>query len=283
MNTIKLGVLCPSEIASRRFLPALQKDSNFTFVGLSTANEAEWFGSRSEKNDCTVLQKEREKGKDVIKTYGGKLFDSYQALLESPEIDAVYIPLPPALHFQWAKKALECGKHVFLEKPFTDSLKKTQELIALAAENQLAIHENYMFRFHSQLSYLHDLIAKKEIGDLRLFRIAFGFPFRGAHDFRYVKSLGGGALLDCGGYPVRLAAHLLGETAQIVASSLQYSPEFEVDIGGSATMKNDAGQVAQIAFGMDNSYKCELELWGSTGSVYTNRIYTAPVDFEPQV
>ncbi|MEG2001189.1 MAG: Gfo/Idh/MocA family oxidoreductase, partial [Evtepia sp.] len=211
------------------------------------------------------------------------IYDGYEALLADESIDAVYIPLPPALHFEWGKKVLESGKHILMEKPFTMSLADTKELLKIAEENRLAVHEDYMFVYHSQLSAVEKLVADGEIGELRLIRTAFGFPKRAATDFRYNKALGGGALLDCGGYPVRLAAHLLGETAQIVASSLQYSPEFEVDIGGSATMKNDAGQVAQIAFGMDNSYKCELELWGSTGSVYTNRIYTAPVDFEPQV
>ena len=121
------------------------------------------------------------------------------------------------------------------------------------------------------------------IGDVRLYRIAFGFPNRGQGDFRYVKELGGGALLDCGGYTIKLASMLLGNTSKIVTSKLNYVPEYEVDLYGSATIENQEGVVAQVSFGMDNSYKCELEVWGSKGSIYTNRILTAPVGFKPEV
>ena len=145
----------------------------------------------------------------------------------------------------------------------------------------MAVHENYMFVYHSQLAWIREHMA--EMGELRLIRIDFGFPFRGANDFRYNQELGGGALLDCGGYTLKLAGYFLGGSAQITTSQLNMKPKFGVDIGGSATLVNDQGLTAQVAFGMDNSYKCSLELWGSKGTLYTNRILTAPVGYEPQV
>ena len=263
MNSIKIGIFGTSEIAFRRFLPALSKCDEFTYAG--------------------VASRTLEKTKPFVDTFGGKGYGSYEELLADKSVDAIYIPLPPALHYEWGKKALEAGKHILMEKPFTTSVKETAVLLKLAEEKSLAVHENYMFLYHSQLATIQKMLAAGEIGELRLIRATFGFPKRDANDFRYNKALGGGALLDCGGYPIRLAAELLGNTAKIKASALQYSPEFEVDIGGSATLQNDRGQVAQIAFGMDNSYKCELELWGSTGCIFTNRIFTAPPGFTPVI
>jgi predicted dehydrogenase len=138
-----------------------------------------------------------------------------------------------------------------------------------------------MFQFHSQIAYILNEI--ENIGEIRLIKIDFGFPFKGAQDFRYNKALGGGALLDCGGYTIKLAGVFLGESARIVYSDLHGKEGFEVDIYGNAVIVNDAGRVVYLAFGMDNSYKCSLEIWGSNGTLYTNRVFTAPDGFIPIV
>lgn len=281
MKKIRIGVICPSEIAFRRFMPALLKAEQFQYVGIAVASGEEWFGNNTVNE--TVIKSELEKADNFKKNYGGKIFSSYSGLLISDEIDAVYIPLPPALHFKWAKMALENKKHVLLEKPFTTSLDNTKELLTIAEKNALAVHENYMFAFHTQLDFIKQQILDKIIGDVRLIRIDFGFPFRGANDFRYIKALGGGALLDCGGYTVKLATMFLGDSAEITASQLNCKEGFEVDIYGSATLTNKDGLTAQVSFGMDNSYRCSLDVWGSTGSIYTNRVLTAPYGFEPVV
>ena len=90
-------------------------------------------------------------------------------------------------------------------------------------------------------------------------------------------------LIDAGGYTIRYAADLLGKTAEIRYAQLNYLDEFEVDIYGSAALVNEEGVTAQIAFGMDNDYKCELEVWGSKGTIKTGRILTAPAGFTPTV
>ena len=280
MKKIRIGVICPSEIAFRRFMPALEKCPQFEYVGVAHAAKEEWF-----TNDLTEFEKisaaDRQKAENFLSTYGGKVYNSYMELLTDESIDAVYLPLPPALHFKWASIALQNGKHVFLEKPSTVCADDTKQLVQFADKNGLALHENYMFAFHSQLGEIDAIVKSGKIGDIRLYRIAFGFPMRGANDFRYKKSLGGGALLDCGGYTVKLASLLLGESATVKHSTLNYTDDFDVDLYGSATMVNDRDEVAQITFGMDNSYKCDLEIWGSKGCLLADRIFTAPVDFKP--
>lgn len=260
---MKIGILGTSEIALRRFLPALSKSENFTYAGVATRNV------------------NSEKVKAFQEQFGGQIYDGYDALLEDDTIEAVYVPLPPALHYEWGKKVLESGKHLFLEKPFTINYDDAKKLIELAQEKGLAIHENYMFAFHKQLEEIDKIVKSGKLGNVRLYRIAFGFPKRAEGDFRYIKALGGGSLLDCGGYTVKLASMFLGKSAKITTSMLNYTKDYDVDLFGSATMVNDDGLTAQLAFGMDNSYKCELEIWGSIGTFKTNRILTAPVDFEP--
>lgn len=284
-NMIRIGIICPSEIAFRRFLPALQKDKRFEFAGIGIASPNEWFGDIVNISQETIdnqQNKEHDKAQKFIDIAGGKIYNGYESLVKSDDIDAVYIPLPPALHYKWTKLALESEKHVFVEKPSTTEAKDTTELISIAKNNGLALHENYMFIYHDQLKYINDVIASGEIGDVRLYRITFGFPRRKQNDFRYSKNLGGGALIDAGGYTIRYATYLLGMDVTIKTAQLNYENGFEVDMYGSATMSNSKGITAQLAFGMDNDYKCEIEIWGSKGTINSNRILTAPAGFVPE-
>ena len=259
---MNIGILGTSEIAFRRFLPAVKTIRDIASIGIASRDVS--------------------KTKKFTESFGCNPYQSYDDLLSDPLIEAVYIPLPPALHFSWAKKALLSGKHVFLEKPSTTAYKDTEELIHIAESQKLVLHENYMFLYHSQLDFIQKLLLEKVIGDLRLITIRFGFPKRGTSDFRYNKELGGGALLDCGGYTIRLATVLSGKTLGLISANLCFD-DLAVDLYGSASLKNEKGLSVQIAFGMDNFYKCELEIWGSNGCITAPRIFTAPPDFEPLI
>ena len=273
---IRIGIICPSEIALRRFLPALTQCENVQYVGVAVANKEEFRGATDE-----ILSKEYAKAQLFVDAAGGKIFDSYIHMIQSDEVDAIYLPLPPGLHYQWAKQVLLAGKHALIEKPCTTELRHTQELIDIAKVHGKAIHENYMFTLHNQIAAIEDIIASGKIGEVRLYRISFGFPMRAANDFRYNKTLGGGALFDCTGYTMRYASYLLGDTARVVTGQMNYINGFDVDMYGSATMVNNKGVTAQLAWGMDNNYRCELDVWGSLGSLKTNRVLTAPVGLVP--
>lgn len=266
-------------------MPALQKASDkIKFSAIGIASPEEWFGElygiSKEKID-EQQYRERSKAQTFIDQYGGEIVIGYSNLVSSELVDSVYIPLPPALHHKWAKKALEAGKHVLVEKPSTTCLADTDDLINLASQKGLALHENYMFIYHEQLLAIDEVVKSGEIGDVRLYRISFGFPFRQLNDFRYNKALGGGALLDAGGYCMKYANYLLGGDAKVVTAQANNIEGFEVEMYGSATMVNDHGTVAQLAFGMDNDYKCDIEIWGSKGTITSGRILTAPAGFTP--
>lgn len=258
---MKIGILGTSDIAFRRFLPALKNIQGLEFAGIAS--------------------------RDISKTtkftdiFGGTGYSGYNALLHDKNIDCVYIPLPPALHFEWGKKALEHNKHVFMEKPFTTTISDAELLVALAKSKNLSLHENYMFQYHDQIDRIKKVISSGEIGDVRIIRIDFGFPFLGSENFRYHSSLGGGALLDCGGYVLLLARMLLGEDVQIADSSLSYKSDFDVDICGSVVLRDKNGLTVQASFGIDNDYRCALDIWGSLGTLKAMRILTAPAGLAP--
>ncbi len=260
MTKYKLGILGTADIAFRRFVPALLCNKNIEYIGVA---------SRNLKNTEKFVNK-----------FGGKGYSSYEELIEDKNINIVYIPLPPALHYEWGKKALLANKNVFMEKPCCVNYLQTKELCEIAKSKELAVYENYMFLRHKQLNIVKDYI--KEMGRIRLIRIAFGFPKRDSNDFRYNKILGGGALLDCGGYTVKLANELLGQSIKLKYVNLNRE-NYEVDIYGSAAFVNNNGLMAQIAFGMDNAYKCELEIWGEKEILRAPRIFTAPSDYEVKI
>lgn len=274
----RIGIICPSEIAFRRFLPALKEAACFEYAGVAIASKEEFVGATDE-----ILAKEKTKAQTFVDNYGSKIYEGYNTLIHSDEVDAIYLPLPPGLHYQWAKEAVAAGKHILVEKPCTIALATTEALLKVAKEKGLAAHENYMFAFHDQLEAINDIVKSGEIGNVRLYRVSFGFPMRAQNDFRYNKALGGGALLDCGGYTFKCASLLLGPTAKMKYAQSNYIDGFDVDMYGSAAIVNDAGVTAQVAFGMDHNYKCELEVWGSKGTLYTNRILTAPAGLVPEV
>lgn len=280
---MKIGIICPSEIALRRFMPALSKIEDIEFEGLGICAREDIYGyeQMSAEDLRNIIQEQKGKALQFVSQYGGKIYDGYSGVVTADEIDVVYIPLPPALHFYWAKKALENGKHVLVEKPSTTSYSESKCLVEIAKEKGLALHENYMFVFHKQLDDIERIAASGELGEVRLYRVSFGFPLRAVNDFRYKKALGGGALLDAGGYTLKYASKILGDTARLLYAQSNDKHGYEVDMYGSAALVNDKGTTVQVAFGMDNDYKCELELWGSQGTLRTGRVLTAPVGFIP--
>ena len=110
---IRIGILGCAEIAFRRFLPALMENKEFECV-------------------CIAEEYDKSKLEQFEKEFGIKSAENFQAIIEDENIDAVYIPLPPALHFPYAKAALDHGKHVFVEKPSTISYEQTSELVEIA-------------------------------------------------------------------------------------------------------------------------------------------------------
>lgn len=288
---IRIGILGAADIAVRRFLPPLINSTEYELAGIASGSTYEKglpFADTSNIADNRAEETQEQyqqriaKVKAVTDQFGGSVYDSYESMLRDESIDAVYIPLPPACHYYWGRKALLAGKHVYMEKPFTTNLKDTEDLISLARDKGVAVFENYGFTYHKQVELI-DKLMQERLGDLRLLRAYFGFPKRKDSDFRYSDKLGGGSLLDAGGYAIKIARHYLGDELRILASSFSEMPGHDVDGWGSVMAVGRDNVVCQLSFGMDNQYKCDLELWGSVGTIHAPRIFTPPPQFVPKI
>ncbi len=263
MKKLRLGILGCSNFASRTFIPNLLRLEQFELVAIA---------SRS-----------LQKAKSVAEKFNVLPVEGYQNLIERDDIDCVYIPLPIGLHYEWIRKSLAHGKHVFSEKSFTESYSRTKEIIELAKSKKLCVFENFMFTYHSQYDYVFEMLRSGEIGEIRLLKSAFGFPeFDRGNNIRYKKNLAGGALLDAGAYTVKASTFILGKETGFVAAELNTLGN-EVDYQGSVMLKNEQGLVAQLSFGFDNFYQNNIEIWGSKGKLTLTRAFTAGEGFMPGV
>ncbi len=152
-----------------------------------------------------------------------KVFDDYDALLASPEIEAVYIPLPNHLHVEWSLKALEAGKHVLCEKPMTMRAEEIDALIHKRDQTGLLAAEAYMIVHHPQWQHVRDLIADGAIGDLVHVTGAFSFDNRtDTGNIRNRAETGGGGLRDIGVYVIGSARFATGQEPDTVQSAIRW-------------------------------------------------------------
>lgn len=257
---LRMGVAGCADIAIRRMLPVMARSSDVELVA--------------------VASRDRAKAADAARPYGCRPVHGYQALMDS-EVEAVYVPLPCALHAKWVRSALLAGKHVLAEKPLSSGSECTRELFALASERGLALMENVMFVHHPQHEAVRNEVLRGRIGALRSLRAEFTIPRRGDGDIRYQWALEGGALLDTGVYPVRAAVHLLGRDLAVDGAALVHGPGFEVDTAGVGLLRSPDGVLAHLVFGLDHGYRSVCELTGTNGRITLAHAFTPPAEHEP--
>ena len=144
-----------------------------------------------------------------------RVHGSYQELLDDPEIDAVYNPLPNGLHGVWTMRALRAGKHVLCEKPFTANSAEAEEVAKVAAETGLVVMEAFHWRYHPLATRLVEIIRGGELGPIREIRTSMCFPLFSRGDIRWQADLAGGALMDAGCYAVHMARTLAGSEPDV--------------------------------------------------------------------
>ncbi|OEU85641.1 oxidoreductase [Streptomyces abyssalis] len=257
----RIGVLGCAEIARRRMLPAMAASGRTEIAAIAS--------------------RALHRAEEAARPYGCRAVHGYQALLEDPSVEAVYVPLPAALHAHWAGAALAAGKHVLAEKPLTTDREATAELIGSARARGLALMENVLFVHHSQHETVRTLLSDDVIGELRSFRAEFTVPRRADDDIRYSAELGGGALWDTAVYPLRAALHFLGPRLAVLGASLISGPGQEVDTAGAALLRTPDGVTAQLAFGLDHGYRSLYEITGTRGRITLDRAFTPPADHVP--
>jgi NDP-hexose-3-ketoreductase len=263
ITPVRFAVLGCADIAWRNILPAMSTVDDVRVVVLASRDGA--------------------KAKQFADRFGGDPVEGYAQAIERSDVDAVYVTLPTGLHHTWARRALEAGKHVLVEKPLTASLTDTEDLVGLARERGLALMDGFQFLHHAQHEAVRKLVGQGRIGQLRELTAVFGIPPRADDDIRYRPELGGGALLDVGVYTVRVAQHFLGTELAVVGSVLQRDSRRGVDIGGAALLVSPDGIPAHLSFSFAASYRSSYALWGSEGSLIVERAFTPPPTFRPAI
>jgi predicted dehydrogenase len=137
-----------------------------------------------------------------------RVHTTYSDLLADPEIDAIYNPLPNSLHAEWTIRALRAGKHVLCEKPFASNAHEAEEMGRAAQETGRVLSEAFAYRYHPLTKRVKEIITSGELGIVRHIEAQFCFLLPSTNNIRFTDELAGGALMDCGCYPVSLIRHL---------------------------------------------------------------------------
>jgi len=194
-------------------------------------------------------------------------FDSYEALLAAPEINAVYIPLPNHLHAEWSIKAAEAGKHILCEKPLALRVADVNRMADATRANGVVLMEAFMYRTHPIMSKLKSLIAEGLIGQVKLVRAKFSFTLSDDNNVRLKKDMGGGSLWDVGCYPVSFS-QAISESAPVEVMAWQRLNHNGVEVGFSGQMRYADGIIAQIDSGFDIPFRIGAEIVGDKGILY---------------
>lgn len=246
-SPVRWGVLGVARI-NEAFLPGLAAASNATLLGIA-----------SRRPD--VAQREADRW-GAPRHYG-----SYEALLADDGIDAVYVPLPNALHAEWTVRALDAGKHVLCEKPLALSMAEIGDIRAATERSGRYVLEAFMYRFAPRWKRAMEILASGAIGDVRIVRAGLAFVHQ-AHnyDIRYDAGLGGGVMWDLGCYAVNMARSLFAAEPQSVMATASRRPGGTVETSAEALLQFPEGRsaVTHASFDYANPYS-QVEVVGTEG------------------
>jgi predicted dehydrogenase len=178
-----------------------------------------------------------------------RVHESYEALLDDPDIDAIYNPLPNGLHGKWTRAALAAGKHVLCEKPFTANAAEAREIAELAAQSDRVVMEAFHYRYHPLALRIEEIIASGELGKLQRVEAALCFPLPRSSDIRYNYSLAGGATMDAGCYAIHMVRTFGGSTPEVVSAQPKLRDP-EIDRAMTAEVRFAEGHTGRIRCSM---------------------------------
>lgn len=255
MDRINWGVMGTAGIAKGQTIPGMVQAENCNLYAIA--------GRSMEK----ALAYKEEFGFE-------KAYDSYQALLEDPKVEAVYIPLPNELHYEWTAKALRAKKHVLCEKPLAPTPEQVASLFEIARENGVYLMEAYAYLHSPYIQALKQELDNKTIGDVLYLESEFITSDYDVSNIRMRKETFGGCTYDLGCYCTTLALWLLGEAPERVQAVAEFSDR-GIDTLTSAILTFPSGVKALLSSGMvlstDRDYRIDrLQIHGTKGSIKSN-------------
>lgn len=252
-DVLRWGILSSARI-SRALIPAFRK---------SKANQLVAVSSRSEEKASALARKWH-----LQRWYG-----SYEALIEDPDIDAIYNPLPNHMHAEWTIKAAQAGKHVLCEKPFALSLQEVDAVVEAARQHRVVVTEAFMYRHHPQTLRVKQLIDEGAIGHLRSLTGVFSFTLDEPDSFHLDPSMGGGSIWDVGCYPISYARTMVGQEPES-ASAFQITGPSGVDMMITGDMHFPGKVIAHVYSSFTTPHRMSFEIYGDDGYILIPTPYT---------
>ena len=245
---VSWGVLSTANIGVEKVIPAMQKGKYSQISAIA---------SRSIDRAREVARK-----LEIPKSYG-----SYAKLLEDPEIEAVYIPLPNHLHVEWTIKSLEKGKHVLCEKPIGMNFKEAEHLNQeMKRFPDLNVMEAFMYRFHPQWKVVKKLLDEGSIGELKNIHSIFSYYNDNPKDIRNQPEIGGGGLLDIGCYCISSSRFLFNSEPIRVCGTIEYDPKMKIDRLVSAVLEFKNGTSTFTCSTQLMAYS-RVDIFGTKGKI----------------
>jgi xylose dehydrogenase (NAD/NADP) len=257
--SLKWGLLSTARI-NRRLIPAIRAAQRAELVAVA---------SRSQERAESYAT---EWG--IPRAHGG-----YQALLDDPGIDAVYISLPNSLHAEWSVRAAQAGKHVLCEKPLALNVEQCDQLMAAAQSSGVVAMEAVMYLHHPLLHKAREMVREGALGQVRLVRGAFSFYLDRPDDVRWEPDLGGGSLWDVGSYPVSFMRWMLGEPEQVFGWQTLSQSGIDEAFGGLLRYGN--GVLGIFDCGFRHPFRVQAEVIGESGTLIIERPY--PISSESRI
>ena len=250
MSRVRWGLLSTANI-NRRVIPAIRASRRGELVAVAS-------------RDLDRAQAYAQKW-DIAQTFG-----SYDAMLQSGAVDAVYISLPNHLHAEWTLRAMDRGVHVLCEKPFALTLQEVDEIIAARERTGAVVAEAFMYRHHPQTKIVGEWVRAGRLGDVRAVRGVFSFPIASPENIRLVPDWGGGSLWDIGVYPLSFAQYVMGGPPQRVLGE-QWIGASGVDEFFTGQLHYEGDRVAQIVSSFRTTFQTHVEIIGSEGRLELTR------------
>jgi D-xylose 1-dehydrogenase (NADP+, D-xylono-1,5-lactone-forming) len=250
VSKIKWGILSTANIAKKALIPALQD---------------------AEYADVTAIASLSGRAEEAAKEFSiPKAYQSYEELLDDPEIQAVYIPLPNTMHKEWVTKAARKGKHVLCEKPAALTAGDVEEMAAECESNNVLFMEAFMYQFHPQHRRVKELIEEGAIGEVRHMQSVFTFKMdleKNPENIRLNKELGGGSIWDVGCYCIHSTRYILGREPSEVYVKASLHDEFGVDTKAVGILSFENGITASFESGFEQPMKDTYEISGTKGTI----------------
>jgi predicted dehydrogenase len=255
---VKWGILSAASIARRRVMPGMLQ---------CELAEVAAVASRS-------IEKARQFAKEfsIPKAYG-----SYEELINDPEIEAIYNPLPNHLHVEWSIRAASRGRHVLCEKPVARTVEEARRLLEARDKYRVKIGEAFMVRSHPQWLRAEELVRAGRIGKLRSAVCLFSYFNVNPENVRNSTEFAGGALMDIGCYPVRMSRFIFSEEPVRVMACVELDPSFKTDRLTSAILEFPTGQCI-FTVSTQLVYYQRMQFFGTEGRLDIEIPFNAPTD-----